>query len=118
MRLWLLSLCLVLAACSSASERIAQEVISPPDPAIAVKGLKQAAQEAKLAEPLEISQPIEAPAPSTLRWIICLRSGASDESKRRIYSVFFKNNDYVPASLRLSVILDRCDGQAFFPMNK
>jgi hypothetical protein len=116
MRLWLLSLCLVLAACSSASERIPQEVISPPDPAIAVKGLKQAAQEAKLAEPLEISQPTEAPAPSTPRWIICLRSAASEESKKRIYSVLFSKNAYT--ALRLSVILDRCDGQTFFPMKQ
>jgi hypothetical protein len=116
MRLLAISLCFSLAASSSVSKNILQAVFPPPDPTLAVKGLKQAALEAKLAEPLEISQPIESNPISTPRWIICLRSGASDESRRRVYSIFFKDNDYVLS--RLSVIVDRCDGQVFFSMNK
>jgi hypothetical protein len=114
MRWLVLTLCLVSAACSS--ESVTPEVEAPPDLTAAAAGLKQAAQDAKLAAPLEISQPTEAPPPSTERWIICLRSAASEESKKRIYSAFFSKNSY--RSVRLSVILDRCDGQTFFPMSQ
>jgi hypothetical protein len=87
------------------------ETINPPDPAKAAGHLKNFATEAKLQPPLEVSAPIEAPSNQTARWMICLRSGASDESKRRTSSVFFKNDDFV--SGRLSVIIEPCAQQVF-----
>ena len=45
-----------------------------------------------------------------------IRSGATEESKRQTYSVFFKDNDYV--SSRLSAIVDHCEAQVFSALGK
>jgi hypothetical protein len=110
MRVLGLLLCLVLADCSSVSENIAEDVVSPPDPFTALKGLKKAASEAHLAEPVEVSaaNPI-----SSSPWLICLRSGKSEESKRLTYSAFFKK-DYV--SSQASALVDRCGEQVYHPL--
>src|SRR5882724_1947497 len=105
MRLLAVSLCFVLAACSSVSESIPQEVTPPPDAATALKGLKTAASEAKLEAPVEVSEPIRANPVSSSPWLICLRSGKSDETKRQTYTAFFKNG-YV--SSRWSAFVDHC----------
>jgi hypothetical protein len=74
---------------------------------------QKAAAEAKLAEPIEVSEPIRTNPISTPPWIICLRSGTSEESKRRTYSAFF-NKVYV--SSKWSVIMDHCEEQVFHPL--
>jgi hypothetical protein len=78
--------------------------------------LRTVAAQARLGEPWEISAPIEANPISAIPWIICLRSGATEESKRQTYSVFFKDNDYV--SSRLSAIVDHCEAQDFSALGK
>jgi hypothetical protein len=115
-RMWVLALmlCLVLAACSSASETIPQDVVPPPSPSTALIGLKTAASEAHLAEPVEVSDPIRANPASSSPWLICLRSGKSEETKRLTYSAFFKNG-YV--SSRWSAFVDRCGEQVYHPLN-
>jgi hypothetical protein len=115
-RMWVLALmlCLVLAACTSTSESIPQDVVSPPDPSTAFRGLKAAASEAHLAEPVEVSDPIRANIASSSPWLICLRSGKSEETKRLTYSAFFKK-DYV--SSRWSVVVDHCGEQVYHPLN-
>jgi hypothetical protein len=90
--------------------------INPPDPSKVTAALRTVAAEAKLAEPLEISAPIEANQISSIPWIICLRSGATEESRRRTYSAFFKNNDFV--SSRMSVVVDHCEAQTFSALGK
>jgi len=114
LRLSALPLLFLLTACSTVD--LAQPV-NPPDPANAkvVGSLKTVATEAKLEPPLEISAPMDASAVSSARWIICLRSGASDESKRLTYSVFFKDDDYV--SSRISAVMEPCAAQAFTALN-
>lgn len=82
-----------------------------PEPSKVMNSLKKVAAEAKLAEPIEISEPVRAHPISSVPWIICLRSGATELSKRRPYAVLFEGNRYVEA--RLSVIVDRCEGQPF-----
>jgi hypothetical protein len=114
MRVLALLMCVGLAACSSASESMSEDVVPPPDPTAARKGLKQAASEAKLAEPVEVSNPIRANIASSSPWLICLRSGKSDESKRLTYSAFFKK-EYV--SSRWSVYVDHCGEQVYHPLN-
>src|SRR5258707_10566410 len=60
-----------------------------------VKGggdVRTVATQAKLGEPVEIAGPIPANPISSTPWIICLRSGATEESKRYSYSAFFKDN--------------------------
>ena len=113
MRVLGLLLCLVLADCSSVSDHIAEDVVSPPDPFTALKGLKKAVSEAHLAEPVEVSDPIAANPISSSPWLICLRSGKSEESKRLTYSAFFKK-DYV--SSQASALVDRCGEQVYHPL--
>jgi hypothetical protein len=112
MRLSVLPLFFLLAACSAELVDLPKPAtISPPDPVKVAGRLKDFATQVKLQPPIEVSAPIEAPANNTDRWIICLRSGVSDESKRRTYSVFFKNDDLVTA--RLSAMMEPCSQQAF-----
>jgi hypothetical protein len=105
-----LPLFFLLAACST---ELADppETNNPPDPVKVAGYLKNVAKEAKLQPPLEASAPIEAPAISTDRWIICLRSAVSDETKQKTYSVFFKNDDL--KTYRLSAIIEPCAQQKY-----
>jgi hypothetical protein len=88
-----------------------------PEPApyisTVIPELKNAAAIEKMAEPLEVAGPIAANPISSAPWIICLRSGASEQSRRLVYSVFFKDGKY--DSVRLSAIVDRCEAQTFTP---
>jgi hypothetical protein len=113
LRLSVLSLFFLLAACSGVANLPQPATNNPPalSAAKVVAALKTVATEAKLEPPLETSAPMEASAMSSTRWIICLRSGASEESKRRTYSVFFNNDDYVSA--RVSVVIEPCGAQVF-----
>jgi hypothetical protein len=112
---WLaLTLCLISAGCAFSGGTIPGEAEPPPDTAAALAGLKATAAEAKLAEPLEVSQVMEAPANLTPRWQICLRSGASEETRKRVYSVLFSKNAYNTS--RPSVIVERCEAQTFVPL--
>jgi hypothetical protein len=113
MRLLALLFCLALAACSSGSESIPQDDVPPPDAATALAGLKAAAADAHLAAPVEVSDPIRASPNSSSPWLICLRSGISEESKRLTYSAFFKKA-YV--SSRWSVFMDHCAEQVYHPL--
>lgn len=114
MRVLALLWCLALAACSSVSESVPEDVVPPPDAATAFKGLKTVASDAKLEAPVEVSDPIRANPISSSPWLICLRSGKSEESKRLTYSAFFKQ-DYV--SSRWSVFVDHCGEQAYHPLS-
>ena len=116
LRLSILPLCFLLVACSSHQEDPPTAVINPPDPSKVTAVLRTVAAAAKIGEPLEVSAPIQANPVSSIPWIICLRSGATEESKRHTYSAFFKNNDYV--SSRWSVIVDHCEAQVFSPLGK
>jgi hypothetical protein len=109
-------LCILLMACSTNPAHLPSATISAPDPSKVTESLKEVAAEAKLEEPHEISAPIRAHPISSVPWIICLRSGATELSKRRPYAVFYKGDDYVSA--RMSVIVDRCEGQEFAPLRK
>jgi hypothetical protein len=88
--------------------------MNPPDPSKVTAVLRSVAAQAKIDEPLEVSAPIQANPTSSIPWIICLRSGATEESKHHTYAAFFKNNDY--ASSRWSVIIDHCETQNFAPL--
>ncbi len=114
MRLLILLPCLVLGACSS----FLDDVPPAPDPAPFVSNstedLKKAAAQEKLNEPLEVAGPIAANSMSVAPWIICLRSSTTEQSRQRVYSVFFRNGKF--DSIRPSVIVDRCEAQNFSPL--
>jgi hypothetical protein len=103
-------------ACSSHQEDLPTAAINPPDPSKVTGVLRTVAAAAKIGEPLEVSAPIPANPASSIPWIICLRSGATEESKRHTYSAFFKKQ-------RLRVIsvvghIDHCETQVFSPLGK
>ena len=110
-----LSLCFLLAACSTSVETLPDAPASPPDPAKIAPGIRNLAIAAKLQEPLEVSSPFRAPAISTFPWMICLRSAATEASRRITYSVFFKDNDdkNEPLNFRMSAIIEDCGVQPY-----
>jgi len=110
-RAFLLSSCVQLPSCSSHMDSTKEAVINPPDTAKVIRALKSVASDAKLEQPHQISVPIRAHPISSVPWIICLRSGATELSRRRPLAVFFKGNEFVSA--RMSAIVDGCDSQAF-----
>jgi hypothetical protein len=116
MRLSWLSLCSLLAACSSDPVNLASTKISAPDPSKVTESLNKVAAEARLEEPHEISAPIRAHPISSVPWIICLRSGATELSRRRTLAVLYEGDKHV--TTRMSVIVDRCESQAFTALKK
>jgi hypothetical protein len=113
MQLLALLLCFGLAACSTSENVLAQDVGPPSDQQL-LAGERQAAAESHFAPPIEATDVIRANPNSTPRWMVCLRSAKSEESKRVTYSVFFNDKAYV--SSRYSVIMDPCVSQAYHPL--
>jgi hypothetical protein len=114
MRVLALLLCLGLAACSSVFGELPEIVVPPPpDPIAARAALITVASGAKIAEPIEVSDPIRANPNSSSPWLICLRSAQSEASKRLIYAAFFTDK-YV--SSRWSVFVDNCGEQVYHPL--
>jgi hypothetical protein len=114
MRLLKLLPCLALGACSSFWDDIPQNVDLAPSISSVVTALKGAAEQEKLIAPLEVAGPIQANAISVAPWIICLRSGATEQLRRQVYSVFFRDGKL--DSVRPSAIVDRCEAQNFMPL--
>ena len=102
-------LCFLLAGCSSV-ESFPENLPPSPDLSTIASQLKTVAAEAHLAEPVEVSDPTRAPPISSSPWLICLRSGKSDESKRLTYSAFFTDK-YV--SSHYSAIVDHCEERVY-----
>jgi hypothetical protein len=114
MRLLKLLPCLVLGACSSFLDDIPQKPDPAPFISTSADDLWKAADQEKLAKPLEVAGPIAANSISIAPWIICLRSAATEPAQKRVYSVFFKDGKL--ASVRESVIVDHCEAQNFAPL--
>ena len=111
MRLEVLLLCLCLAACSSVSENaISQDVARPPDEKV-LEGTKAAVVESRFEMPLEVSDLMRSNANYTPRWMVCLRSTKTEETKRLTRSVFFSDQGYVFS--RYSAIMDGCASQSY-----
>jgi hypothetical protein len=104
----------LLAACASAPADFAQTGAPDPSNPGVIAALKVVAAQAKLQAPWEKSPPIEAAPVSSVHWLICVRSAATDEAKRHTVSAFFKGNDFV--SSRLSAIIEHCAAQEFTPL--
>src|ERR1700739_133581 len=103
--------CLTLAACSTAVE---STYVPPSMPTVKAtgKGIKQAATEAKLTGPLEMSDLRETDhGPG--RFLLCIRGVESKNNRFCTCAVFFDNNDY--KELRQPVILDDCEKQNYRP---
>ena len=103
-------LSLGLAACASASEKAPLEQSPKPDEAALAAGMHTAVTDSHFALPIEASDLVRAPEISSSDWMVCIRSVQSDETKRIMYSAFFKDK-YV--SSRYSVYHDGCGGLQF-----
>lgn len=101
----------LLMSCSTNPVQPPATVADAPNPSKVAESLKKVAAEAKLEEPRQVSAPIRAHPISSIPWIICLRSGATELSRRRPLAVFYTGDEFVMA--RMSVIVDRCEAQAF-----
>ena len=78
------------------------------------KGVKQAAADAHLTAPIEISDLRETDhGPG--RFIMCIRGVELKYHQIVTYAVFFDNNDY--KGLRLPVILDDCEKRSYRPFS-
>jgi hypothetical protein len=108
---------LLLSGCSSifAPPQTNYTPPSPPTQAAVIAGIKMAASEAKLSPPFEISD-VRPTDHGRGSYFVCMREIVSSGSEKRpAYSVFFDNDDY--KGLRLSVIMDACEAQAFTPID-
>ena len=108
--------CLVVAACSSASDGPAPPPRvrpSAPSPEAALAGAKVAVVEEKLVGLVEVS----AVRPAVVgpgQYFLCLRGAQSPSGPRRTHAVFFNNDDY--RGSRLSAINEACEAEAFRPL--
>jgi hypothetical protein len=110
-----LLLCSTLAACSTPVESPPIKPYVPPSmptSAAANKGIAQAATEEKITGPIEMSDLRETDhGPG--RFLLCIRAVEPKYKRVNTYAVFFDNDDY--KGVRLSVILEDCEKQAFRP---
>jgi hypothetical protein len=116
MRLLKLLPCLILGGCSSFLDDIPQKPDPAPFIATSADDLRKAADQEKLAKPLEVAGPIAANSISVAPWIICLRSAATEQARKRVYSVFFRDGKL--SSIRESVFVDHCEAQNFTPLRE
>jgi hypothetical protein len=103
--------CLALSACSTGINSQAA-YIPPTMPTMeaVAKGVKQAADEAKLKPPLQISdlrQTDHGPG----RFMLCMHATDPKSNLVVAYAVFFDSNEY--KGERLPVILDECEKQSY-----
>jgi hypothetical protein len=105
--------CLTLAACSTGEPAPPVVYVPPSMPTTEAigKGIKQAATDAHLIGPLEMSD-LRPNDHGIGHFMLCIR-GVSNDSRTGIYAVFFDNNNYV--GLRLPAILDACEKQNYRP---
>jgi len=106
--------CLSLGACGVDPSIPPYVTPSMPTTEAAGKGIKQAAADAHLTAPIEMSDLRETDhGPG--RFIACIRGVESKYQRVVTYAVFFDNNDY--KGLRLPVILDGCEKQSYHPLS-
>jgi hypothetical protein len=112
-----LLLCLVTGACASVSSLPPPDAQAPPDENQLNAGIATGITDSHFAPPIEVTDAISAPASSTQPWMVCIRSGASEETRRLTYSLFYgrtaEGKDGVYAKSRYSVYADGCATQTY-----
>jgi hypothetical protein len=115
-RNWLLvtTSSVLLAACGADLPPAVDTPLAAPTPEKALAGAHQAADEEKLTGLIEVSEAREGKSLGPGEYMLCLRGSSSPSDPRRTYAVFFNNDEY--KGVRLSIILDECEKQAFSPL--
>ena len=88
--------------------------VAPPSSEKALAGARTAAAAEKLIPPIEVSEVRQAASLAVGEYELCIRGSRTPADSRRTYAVFFHNDDYKDA--RPSVILDKCETQAYSPL--
>jgi hypothetical protein len=104
----------LLTACGQDLPPAIDTPLVAPAPDKALKGAYQAVSEEKLTGFIEVSEVREGKSLGPGEYLLCLRGAPSPFTPRRTYAVFFDNDEY--KGVRLSVILDECEKQAFSPL--
>jgi hypothetical protein len=110
MRTTLLLLCLALEAVPWVSAQAGSVETPQPDDAALLVGIRQAISDSHFAPPIEVTDLFKAPSSSSNSWMVCIRSGQSNEARRITYSAFF-NEQYIQS--RYSVFYDNCGTQQY-----
>jgi hypothetical protein len=118
--LLILPLCFLAGACSVLSDLPPPEVGPQPDDLEVNVAIGKRLSEYHLAPPVETTDVFRAPPNSLAPWMVCIRSGSSDEARRLMISIFFGRNytqekDGQYLSSRYSTIAENCHPQAYHP---
>ena len=105
----------LLAACGGIDLPAAVDTpLAVPTPDKALEGARKAADEEKLTGLIEVSGIREGKSLGPGEYMLCLRGSPSPLEPHRTYAVFFNNDEY--RGVRLSIIMDECESQAFNPL--
>jgi hypothetical protein len=107
-----IALVLALAGCAN---QPAYEVSPVPSADVIKAAIPMAAAEAKLVDPIEITEIGPTENISAGDWIVCLR-GTNAGGKVLYFALFFRNNKFEQG--RQSVIIDRCETRQYSPVNR
>jgi hypothetical protein len=116
LRNWLLVTmsAVTLGACGADLPPAVDTPLVAPAPEKALVGAYKAVEEEKLTGFIEVSAVSEAPSLGPGQYMLCLRGSPSPSEPQHTYAVFFNNDEY--RGVRLSIILDACERQAFSPL--
>jgi hypothetical protein len=102
------------------SDQIPLEVGPAPDQEQLTKGIVAGIKDSQFRPPYEVTDPFRTPPQYAESWMLCMRSGASDEASRPTYSVFYgmnysvgKDGQYLKS--RYSLDPDNCGAQTYHP---
>lgn len=80
----------------------------------AYKAVRSAYANLKLTGDPEVSRVHRVRGPYLAEWMICLRNGDADASKRQHYTFYFKNRKI--SDWRLSALVEACEMETFTPL--
>ena len=107
---WLTSAC----SFSGIGEPAADPAPDQNDISEAYKTIRSAYANLKLSGNPEVSRVQRVRGPYLAEWMICVRNGDADASKRQHYTFYFKNRKI--SEWRLSALVEGCETETFTPL--
>ena len=113
-------LCLATGGCSFLADLPPPDTGPQPEQAQLTGGITSGINDSHFAKPIEITDLLNSPSSYEEPWMICLRSGSSDEARRLTYTILYGTNvsngltgQFVRS--RYSVMADNCEAQTYHP---